>query len=76
MRKFIVGLTAVLALAFASTAAGAHPSEGRNPQAFHGGPHCHTNQQSGKAAYPSHRAHVASGTSDGPFMATPCEPAP
>ncbi len=69
MRKFIVGLTAVLALAFASTA-GAHPSENRNERAFHGGPHCHTNQHSGTAAYPSHKAHLSAGGDV--FAATTC----
>ena len=62
MRKFIVGLTAVLALAFASAASAQHPSENRNDRAFHGGPHCHTNQHSEKAAYPSHRAHQRAGS--------------
>jgi hypothetical protein len=61
VRRFIVGLTAVLALAFTSAASG-HPSEVRNERAFHGGPHCHTNLHSGKPVFPSHRAHVATGT--------------
>ena len=71
MRKLIVGLTAAVALAVAPTA-WSHPSENRNERAFHGGPHCHMNLQSGKNAFPSHRAHVASGTQDGVFTAAPC----
>ena len=70
MRKVIVGLTAVLALAFASGTSAQHPSENRNERAFHGGPHCHTNQHSGNAAYPSHRAHQRAGGDV--FAATAC----
>jgi hypothetical protein len=69
MRKLIVGLSVAAGLAAAPTAWG-HPSENRNPQAFHGGPHCHTNQHSGNAAYPSHRAHENAGGDV--FAATPC----
>jgi len=71
MRKLIVGLTAVLVLALTPTASG-HPSENRAEPAFFGGPHCHINQQSGKFAFPSHRAHVATGLPVGVFAATDC----
>ena len=60
MRKLIVGLSVVIGLALTPTASG-HPSENRNVRAFHGGPHCHTNQHSGHAAFPSHRAHENAG---------------
>ena len=60
MRKSIVGLTAVLVLGLTSAASG-HPSENRNEQAFHGGPHCHVNVHSENFAFPSHMAHLASG---------------
>ena len=59
MRKSITGLTAVLVLGVASGASG-HPSENRNDEAFHGGPHCHVNVHSGNFAFPSHMAHLAS----------------
>ena len=71
MRKLIVGLTAVLVLAFTSTASG-HPSENRAEQAFFGGPHCHINQLSGNFAFPSHMAHIATGTPVNIFAAAPC----
>jgi hypothetical protein len=72
MRRLIVALTAALALALAPVAS-AHPSnENRSDQSTFGGPHCHTNQQSGKPAYPSHRAHERTGTPVGVFAATPC----
>ena len=72
MRKFIVGLTAVvLVLAFAPAASG-HPSENRAEQAFFGGPHCHINQHSGNFAFPSHRAHIATGLPVGVFAAAGC----
>jgi hypothetical protein len=71
MRKFIVGLTAVLVLAFTSAASG-HPSENRAEQAFFGGPHCHINQQSGNFAFPSHMAHISTGLPVGVFAAAPC----
>jgi len=71
MRKSIVVLGVVAGMAFAPAAWG-HPSENRAEQAFHGGPHCHINQQSGNFAYPSHRAHVATGTPVGVFAAEPC----
>ena len=72
MRKSIVGLTAVLVMGITSAAYGQHPSENRAEQGFGGGPHCHINLQSGNFAFPSHRAHVASGLQDGVFMATTC----
>jgi hypothetical protein len=71
MRRFIVGLTAVLVLAFTAPASG-HPSENRAEQAFFGGPHCHINQHSGNFAFPSHRAHIATGLPVGVFAATEC----
>jgi len=74
MRKFIVGLIAVFVLALASTASG-HPSENRSLQGFGGDPnfpHCHINLNSGNFAFPSHRAHIATGLVDGVFQATPC----
>lgn len=76
MRKLVVCLTAALALAFASTASAQHPSENRAEQAFFGGPHCHVNQNSGKFAFPSHRAHIATGLPNVVFEATTdCPPA-
>ena len=73
MRKVMVGLTAASMLAFAP-AASAHPSENRAEQGFGGGPHCHINQQSGNFAFPSHRAHEATGLDGRIFVATPCPP--
>ena len=70
MRKSIVGLAAALVLGLASAASG-HPSENRNEQAFHGGPHCHVNVHSENFAFPSHMAHLASGPGD-VFNATAC----
>lgn len=69
MRKAIVGLSVAIGLALAPTASG-HPSENRNETAFHGGPHCHVNQHSGHAAYPSHRGHQRAGNDV--FAAAPC----
>ena len=71
MRKVAVTVVAAAALALAPAAYG-HPSEKRAETAFHGGPHCHINQQSGNFAFPSHRAHVATGTPVGVFAATAC----
>ena len=70
MRKFIVALTAMLVLGLTSAAYG-HPSENRNDQAFHGGPHCHVNLHSDTFAFPSHMAHLASGPGN-VFNAAPC----
>src|SRR5215211_2545052 len=39
--------------------------------AFHGGPHCHINVNSGDFAFPSHMAHLASGPGN-VFNATAC----
>jgi hypothetical protein len=66
MRKIVVGLAAAGLLALA------HPSENRNLQSTFGGPHCHINLMSGNFAFPSHLAHLMTGTSDGVFMATTC----
>jgi len=71
MRKLICAIVAVVSLALAPTALG-HPSENRAEQGFGGGPHCHINLHSGNFAFPSHRAHVVTGLSDGVFMATTC----
>jgi len=68
MRKLIVGFAAALVLALAPAASG-HPSENRAEIAFHGGPHCHINLQSGNFAFPSHKAHEQTGLTDGIFMA-------
>jgi hypothetical protein len=75
MRKLVVCVTVVLALAFASVASGQHPSENRADQSVFGGPHCHLNLHSGKFAFPSHRAHERTGLVDGVFIAAPCPPA-
>lgn len=75
MRKLVVCLTVVFALVFASAASGQHPSENRADQAFFGGPHCHINQQSGKFAFPSHKAHTVTGLPVGVFAASDCPPA-
>jgi hypothetical protein len=71
MRKLIVGMAAAAVLAFAPAASG-HPSENRAEKGFFGGPHCHINQKSGNFAFPSHRAHVATGTPVKIFAATTC----
>lgn len=71
MRRLTIALTSALVLALAPAASG-HPSENRSDQSTFGGPHCHVNEQSGHNAYPSHRAHERTGTSDGVFTATPC----
>jgi hypothetical protein len=61
MRKLIGAIATVLALAVAPAAFG-HPSENRAEQGFGGGPHCHVNLHSGNFAFPSHTAHLATGT--------------
>jgi hypothetical protein len=71
MRKLVVAVVATAGLAIAPTASG-HPSENRAETAFHGGPHCHINQLSGNFAFPSHRAHVATGTPVNIFAAAQC----
>jgi hypothetical protein len=71
MRKLIVGLTVVSALALTPAASG-HPSENRADQSVFGGPHCHINQHSGNFAFPSHMAHIATGTPMTVFAATEC----
>ncbi|HSI81327.1 MAG TPA: hypothetical protein VK919_11835 [Solirubrobacterales bacterium] len=71
MRKLIAGLTVAFVLVFASAASG-HPSENRAEQAFFGGPHCHINQHSGNFAFPSHRAHIATGLPNTVFAAAAC----
>jgi hypothetical protein len=73
MRKLIGAIAAVLTLALAPAALG-HPSENRAEQGFGGpgAPHCHINQHSGKFAFPSHKAHVATGTPVGIFAAATC----
>lgn len=71
MRKLIVGAITVLALGLTPAAWG-HPSENRAEQSVFGGPHCHTNLISGEHAFPSHRAHIATGLADGVFAATAC----
>ena len=71
MRKLIVGLVAGCALIAAPVASG-HPSENRADQSTFGGPHCHINQLSGNFAFPSHMAHIATGTPVNIFAATEC----
>ncbi|HEX5859868.1 MAG TPA: hypothetical protein VFY91_17305 [Microbacterium sp.] len=71
MRKVALTVVAAAALALAPAAYG-HPSENRAETAFHGGPHCHINQLSDHFAFPSHRAHVATGTPVNIFAATTC----
>jgi hypothetical protein len=71
MRKLIGAIAAVLTLALAPAAFG-HPSENRADQAFFGGPHCHINQHSDKFAFPSHKAHIETGTPVGVFAAAEC----
>ena len=71
MRKLVVGLVAAAALAVAPVASG-HPSENRDEQSLFGGPHCHINQLSGSYAFPSHMAHIETGTPVGIFAAAPC----
>lgn len=67
----IVAVAVGLVLALSSVAL-AHPSENRDPQSTFGGPHCHVNLESGHLAFPSHRAHIATGLSDGVFAGAPC----
>jgi hypothetical protein len=62
MRKLIVGVTVVVSLALMPAASG-HPSQNRAEQATFGVPHCHVNLISGTSAFPSHRAHIATGDS-------------
>jgi hypothetical protein len=76
-----VAVATTLALAPAAYAQSNQPSEGenstgRNAAGFGGGPHCHllvvdSAQEKFDVirVFPSHRAHVASGTSDGVFVA-------
>jgi hypothetical protein len=71
MRKVIVSLVAAGALVAAPAASG-HPSENRADQSTFGGPHCHINQLSGNFAFPSHMAHIATGTPVNIFAATTC----
>lgn len=71
MRKVVVTVVAAAALAAAPAASG-HPSENRAETAVHGGPHCHINQLSGNFAFPSHRAHVATGTPVNIFEGATC----
>jgi hypothetical protein len=55
-RLFVAGaLAAALAL---PSAVSAHPSENRADQSTFGGPHCHTNLESGMTVYNSHGAHA------------------
>ena len=70
MPKLIGAVAAVLTLSLAPAAFG-NPSENRAEQGFGGGPHCHINLHSGKFAFPSHTAHLATGTV-GIFAATTC----
>jgi hypothetical protein len=70
MRKLIGAIAAVLTLALAPAAMG-HPSENRALQGFGGpgAPHCHINQQTGNFAFPSHKAHIATGLDGRIFVA-------
>ena len=71
MRKLAVTVVAAAVLTVAPAASG-HPSENRAETAIHGGPHCHINQLSGNFAFPSHQAHIATGTPVNIFAATTC----
>jgi hypothetical protein len=71
MRKLIVGLVAGCALIAARVASG-HLTENRADQSTFGGAHCHINQLSGTFAFPSHMAHIATGTPVNIFAATEC----
>lgn len=71
MRKLIVGVTVVVSLALMPAASG-HPSENRASQSTFGGPHCHTNLVSGGFAFPSHKAHLVTGLTDGVFAGAAC----
>jgi hypothetical protein len=71
MGKLIAALVAAFVLAFVPAASG-HPSENRSDQSTFGGPHCHINQQSGKFAFPSHRAHERTGLDGRVFVAAAC----
>jgi hypothetical protein len=71
MRKLIIGMTVVVSLALMPAASG-HPSENRADQSTFDGPHCHENLFSGKLAFPSHRAHLATGLVDGVFTGAGC----
>ena len=71
MHKLIISLAIAGALVAAPAASG-HPSENRADQSTFGGPHCHINQLSGNFAFPSHMAHIATGTPVNIFAATTC----
>lgn len=78
-----VAVATSLALAPAAYGQSNQPGEGersigRNEAGFGGGPHCHLLVVDSAQerfdlirVFPSHRAHVASGTSDGVFVADP-----
>lgn len=73
MYKLVTTVVVTLGLLLAlSSVALAHPSENRADQSTFGGPHCHINLKSGNFAFPSHRGHLASGLTDGVFMAADC----
>lgn len=72
MRRLIVGVVTVLVMTLAPAAWG-HPSENRDLQSTFGGPHCHINLKTGEFAFPSHRAHIATGVNpDVIFTAATC----
>jgi hypothetical protein len=71
MRKLVAGFVAISALVAAPVASG-HPSENRADQSLFGGPHCHINQLSGTFAFPSHQAHISTGTPVNIFAAADC----
>lgn len=76
-----VAVATSLALAPAAYGQSNQPGEGeqstgRNEAGFGGGPHCHVlvvdsaqEQFDAIRVFPSHRGHVASGTTDGVFVA-------
>jgi hypothetical protein len=71
MRKLIVGITVAVSMALMPIASG-HPSGNRSDQSTFEGPHCHVNEHSGKHAFPSHRAHIATGLPDTVFAGATC----
>lgn len=67
MRRVIVATVVAMSMVLAPAALG-HPSENRAEQSTFDGPHCHTNLISGKLAFPSHRAHIATGGGESPIF--------
>lgn len=65
MRRLAL-VAALLGTLMLPATAWAHASdENRSEVSFHGGPHCHTNLESGVSVFPSHMAHMKQLTLNG-----------